>query len=127
MNDSLSKTSRPGQSGNLPLAIEKAARVVYLMAMDGVISIDTGAPPELAEMARNALGLLGSLLVLRKGKDSVKNRKTGNSSYSFVQKRQKSTVYITNAAKHARIIASNNILKYIIRGIKISAYLDSMG
>ena len=59
MNSPLNGTPAPGQGGNLPLAIEKAARVVYLMAMDGVIGIDTGAPPELA---RNALGLLGSLL-----------------------------------------------------------------
>lgn len=48
--------------GNLPRAIESAARVVYQMARDGVIGIDTGAPPELAEFAINALRLLGSLL-----------------------------------------------------------------
>lgn len=47
---------------NLHLAIENAARVVWMMARDGVIGIDTGAPPELVEMARYALGLLGSLL-----------------------------------------------------------------
>lgn len=56
---------------DLPLAIENTARVVWMMARDGVIGIDTGAPPELAEMARYALGLLGSLL------DAAEERRSG--------------------------------------------------
>lgn len=54
--------SEEQNTGNLPTTIENAARVVWMMARDGIISVDIGAPPELAEMARYALGLLGSLL-----------------------------------------------------------------
>ena len=73
MSEEQHENTQPGSTENLPLAIENVARVVYMMARDGLIGIDTGAPPELAEMARNALGLLGSLV------DAAEERRRGES------------------------------------------------